>query len=122
MIVSALVLVFEQWKHIWRPTLWTRSCNFPIVVWVLDIVAGIISIIILHHTRVVYTIVTAGSADTAVGFLHYDGQNEPMVDTVCLSNRLNAIVDSADLGTGVVGHSILLAGDEHVRLSVVEPI
>lgn len=87
----------------------------------LAVVAGIPPVVILHHTRVVDTVVTAGCANAAMRLLHNYRKNEAMVNAVRLGNVLDAVVDGTDLGSRVIGNSEVLARDEHVRLVVVEP-
>lgn len=92
--------------------------------WALHIgtvVAGAGAVVALHETRVVDAVVGCRDTDTAVAFLHDDGQDEARVDAAGLGDRVDAVLDVVDFLVGVVGDIPLSTARPHDLAVVLEP-
>ena len=65
---------------------------------------------ILHQTWIGDAVVGSGGADAPARFLHYDGQDEAVIDAGLEGNLLDCVVDGADLKAIIVNLLILTAG------------
>ena len=86
------------------------------------VVAGSLTIVVLHQTGVANSVVGGVNADAATRLLHDDGENEAVVDTSGGSGLLDTIPDGSNLGTRVVGLAEPATGVEHSVLVVVEHV
>ena len=77
---------------------------------------------ILHQSRVSDSIIGGRHSDTALGFLHDDGQDEAMVDAGRLCGGFDGVVDVTDFLGGVVGLAELSARFEHEGFVGVEHV
>lgn len=66
---------------------WARVLDTAIVV------TSSSTVVILHQTRVAYTIVCGRYTDTATRFLHHNSQNEAVINTTSSSGFLNTVID-----------------------------
>ena len=78
-------------------------------------------VVVLHYAGVAYAVVGGGCADTAFGFLHYDCEDEAVVDAGFEADLLDGVVDGLYFGGVVVGNVELGAGDAHQGFVLVEP-
>lgn len=69
----------------------------------VDVVAGVVAVVRLHHAGVGDAVVGGGGADAAVGLLHGNGEDEAGVDAGGLGDVLNGGLEVGTLRRRVVG-------------------
>lgn len=74
------------------------------------VVAGSSAVVVLHQSWVANSVVCGWSADTAVRFLHYDGEDEACVDASAGGDTVDGGLHRGDFVGGVVGDGELGAG------------
>lgn len=89
---------------------------------VVVLVAGVVTVVVLHQAGVAHAVVGGVNADAAARLLHDDGEDEAVVNTGVGGSLLDTVPDGADLGAAVVGNVHPLARVEHGVLVVVEHV
>jgi hypothetical protein len=88
----------------------------------VSVIAGASSVVTLHQTRVVDTVVGSLDTDTTVALLHNDSQDEARVHTARFSDRVDSALDVIYLLVGVVLNAELSARLFHGSAVTLEHI
>ncbi len=86
------------------------------------LVAGAGAVVGLHQPWVAHAVVGGGHAHAAPGLLHYDREDEAVVEMGFLGDGLDRVAQVGEFGVGVVGHvEDAFAGGGHDVLVILPP-